>query len=689
MSRISPSCLQPARVARRHLQSLFVTTIAATLRRALFAFMKQTLLLLSLLVSAIISACAACAAEPAPKFELPGGSQGEWREGMIKKLYAKPYPPQGAWHYVGRALSAYWTGDRATGDKAVAGLKEHVLTEKSRKDKAKFEDGFHWQAYQLARIVFLFGREGVFKPGSMGADAEKTARELMWTWFSTRADKALVAPAHDWWYWGSENHHLQMWASLWGSACVLAGDPDYRERPLAGGWRAADYKKGFDEYFKRWFRNRGTRGLFVECNSPTYAKYSVGVMFNFVDFSDDPGLRRLARSFLDLYWARWALEQQDGKRAGSRHRSYAGSPSILGESITNTAECFFEIARPPDIKKQSVHPGMWCAATTTYTPPALVREVAARRDELGDYQIVSRQPGRRDPAFPDAVRFVDDPRHPMTGGTHGANAVDPQCRSMLRKTFATPAFILGTTMVPALPREAWTAISGQNRWDGVVFSGKDAQGRDGLRIFTQPQRPKNGSLYNTHWSVMERGVVIFQRLKESNAKGARMFFSAGLKREEHAKSGWIFVEAPAAYAAVKVCDGRWKWEADSRAYWREENDFKPGLGEWLAPEKEFSPVILEVVAKTACPDFDVFKKRILENKLRVTRDRVEYASTLQARETPVALTLFHDFSKSPLIGGKPVNYEPPEVFAGPVLQGDFGGKSVTLRAFGKTCAFGF
>ncbi|MCX6967287.1 MAG: hypothetical protein NTZ46_05805 [Verrucomicrobia bacterium] len=629
--------------------------------------MKHLLLILACSLSGL-SMCAADAPLAKPPFTPAVGAQGQRREEVMKELAKNPYPKTGGWHFVGKALASYWVGKSADGDAAILAMKSQAEDAGGGGE----EMGFHWKAFQIARIVFLFGREGVFAPGRMSPEAEKTAKELLWAWLEPRGRAVLVEPSKDWWIWGSENHHLQAWFSMWGALSVLDRDPAYVGRIFADGMTLPQLKKGCNEYFKRWIRNRATRGLFVECGS-TYAKYSLSGFYNFVDFADDPELRGLAKQFLDLCWTQWALEQIDGMRAGSRHRIYPGEGSERQGAATETAAYHFG-----GIGKNSMHPSVWCAATSSYTPPALVQEIVHRRAELGNYQITSRQPGLLDASSPAVENFVEDPKYPMYQ-PGGITKLDPACPSMLRRTYATPGFILGATMLPALPFTAWAAISSQNRWDGVLFTGKDSP-----RIFVQPKRPAKGSLYNTQWSVMDQGVLIIQRLKMSKAANtSRIFFSQNLPRTE--KNGWIFVEAQDAYAAVKVAEGGWKWEPDSAEYWREVGKFKPRLGEWLAPEKEFAPIVFEVVPKKAFPGFAAFQNAITSNRLTQGVGRLDYTSVFYK----TTLTLFTDYKQPPLIGGKPVNFETPMSFDGPVLQSEFGGATVQLKAFGQKYIFSF
>jgi hypothetical protein len=147
------------------------------------------------------------------------------------------------------------------------------------------------------------------------------------------------------------------------------------------------------------------------------------------------------------------------------------------------------------------------------------------------------------------------------------------------------------------------------------------------------------------------------------------------------------VEAQDAYAAVKVIDGAWKWEPDDVTYWREDQrrSFKPGLGLWLAPRKEFSPVILEAVPKNGYPSFAAFQEAVLHDSLTRSANRVDYSSAFYH----TTVTLFTDFKQPPQIDGKAIDFESPMSFAGGVLQSSFGGHEVKLHVFHRDYLFAF
>jgi hypothetical protein len=587
----------------------------------------------------------------------------------MRRLHTRPYPETGPWHFVGQALGSYWVGDSAAGDLAIENLAAQAATPETSGGE---ESGFHWQAFQIARIVLLFGAHGSYHPGVMAAKEESLAKALLWSWVEPRARLVLTEADKDWWVWGSENHHLQAWFSLWSSLAVFDADPEYASRKFADGSSVPELKKAFDQYFKRWIKNRATRGLLVECNSPTYVKYSLSGFYNLVDFADDPELRRLATQFLDLVWAQWALEQIDGVRGGSRHRCYQGEGSVLGATAANLAWFHFGVG-----EAASAHPSSWCTATSSYAPPDLIVRLVHERASLGAYEITSRQPGLADPAAPASANYVDDPKYPLFV-KQGLYTLDPACRSMLRRTYATESFVIGSTMIPALTLDKWTAISSQNRLDGILFAGPGTP-----RIFVQPKKPAAGSAYNAQWAVQHKGVLLVQKLPF--AKGVsdqRVWISNRLATEE--KAGWVFAKAAEAYVAIKVAHGEISWEEDSPSTWRNPRAFVD-LGRWLVPKDSSAPILFEVAPKSGYPEFAAFQEEILRNPFRETAGALEYQSA-QYRTT---LTLFEDGRHLPLIDGETVRYEPSSCFSGEVLQGEFGSSTVTLKVFGQEHVFDF
>ena len=189
-------------------------------------------------------------------------------------------------------------------------------------------------------------------------------------------------------------------------------------------------------------------------------------------------------------------------------------------------------------------------------------------------------------------------------------------------------------------------------------------------------------MYNAQWSVQKKGVLIVQRLKTSNAHGQRIWFDHSLRRTQ--RDGWVFAQAPRAYAAVRVVEGGTAWEPDTVQQHRE-NKGPSDRGLWLACRDEFSPVILEVVRKCEWPSFETFQASMLRNPLVWHERRLDY----QSLSYGVRLTLFADYSSPPLVDGKHVDYRPAMVYGSPFLQSNFGSGVVTIRSGSRSAVLDF
>lgn len=580
---------------------------------------------------------------------------------------AKPYPPDGLWHTTDFALAAYWLDKRTKeADTAILASREKEFPESLKKGD------FHWNACLFERICFLFGKSSRYFPGRMDPVAEEAVMDMLWQWAAPRCRLEMTLPERDWWQWGSENHHAQAWSSFWGAAHLFAQNDTYKNRRYDDGSTPAEMAAAFDGYFKRFARERASKGLLVECNSG-YNKYTLGGWYNIADFSEDPVLRNRMAMLLDLYWADWAVEQIGGVRGGSRHRCYPGTDSTAGTSMDGVSWFHFGLGTP-----ESHHPSAMCAATTFWRPSRIVSDLASDVAGRGEYEYLSRRPGLAEvPKMPGApVNYMTDKNNPFFS-ERGVTCLMPQGGGLLRYSWCTPDFILGTSMVGARPKEDWAATSSQNRWEGVIFAGHPT-----ARIFVQSPTPAHGSVYNANWSVQKRGTLIVQRLKDSNAKGQRIWFDASLHRVEH--DGWIFTEAPEAFAAVRVINGTTAWEPDSTGQHHEKKG-ATDTGEWLKCTEEFSPVIIDVVRKSACPDFAEFQRATLANPLRWENNRLDYTS----RANNTTLSLFADYSQPPLIDGRPVDYSPGRVYDSPFITSDFGSGLVTIQKDGEKLLLDF
>jgi hypothetical protein len=180
---------------------------------------------------------------------------------------------------------------------------------------------------------------------------------------------------------------------------------------------------------------------------------------------------------------------------------------------------------------------------------------------------------------------------------------------------------------------------------------------------------------NAQWSVQSKGSLITQKLKYHRG-GAEMIIwmsNDGLSVPVE-EDGIIFVEAENAYAGIKVVQGGFKWrQTPFIANTGENHSRSTPEGKTMILNNEYSPVILEVMAKSDVSNFDAFKVKMKKAQSKMNNTLLEY-TTIYGDQ----ITLDTSFEKTPTINGKPVSYAPKKVFESPFLNANWNSGIVTI-----------
>lgn len=590
--------------------------------------------------------------------ERPKDEVSQRQDSAMVELLDNPIPKESPiWMHENFATAAYMLNrEMRKADQGILTIRNEFFTDEMARD---VEAGFHWHAYILERLYWMFSSESKYFPGRMSIEAESAILNMLWEWSSSHCIADFAKPDRALWVWGSENHQLQAWVSYWGAAHIFKKHPKYKKHTYSDGSTPEQMAKAFDEYFKAYIRGRATRGLMVEIASPTYAKYSLNTIYNLADFAEDVVLKKMAGDYLNLYWTEWAIEQIDGIRGGSRHRCYPGSKSIIQSGADEFAWYHFGIGRT----ERSKAPGNMCMLTTYWRPNEIVINLVHNHHYAGDYAYISRCYGLKSDEEPTSYFGQKSPIYKF----------DTENGGYLRYSWITPVYIMGITMQDAFSPEKWNNVSSQNRWHGLIFAGNYT-----ARIFTQPDKPERGSVYDAEWGVQNRGVMILQRLPKSNASGQALWIDKTLSMIE--RDGWIFIEAPEAYTAIKIIHG------DIRKLCAQ--DYGAGIanaGFWLKLDDEFSPIIMEAAEKKQFTSFIEFQDLIIANPLTVEINKIKYES----KHHKTSLTLFSDYSALPLIDNNPINLKPLHLFESPFLRSVWGSGIVTINDGTKNREFNF
>ncbi len=533
-------------------------------------------------------------------------------------------------------------------------------------------DSFHWHAEIVMRLIEMYGSKGTVHAGRMSAETESLALEPIWQYAS---QAWLEKAAHDeksiWHHYGSENHHAMDFTINWHFAKLAKDRPEYRSRKYKDGSTVTQQYKAWSEYVVAYCRARARKSLCAEMRSDGYNTTLIKGFYNFYDFGE-PEVKKAAGLFLDLYFAYWAEEQIDGHMGGGASRLKGNNAFVMSRNGKNAALAWYYFGMGKAPEHLSGHD--IGALTSSYRPPVVVADIALDADGRGTYEIRQRAqglvfPGAEGSSFPVATAKEPPTQLRNDGG------------GIVRYSYCTPQFILGTPMVEARPNKDWAGISAQSRWQGVIFA------REGDPRIVPVVRPADNRVaFNSFWSVQSKGTLITQKLK-SHKGGAELivFISQRGLAEPVEKGDTVFIDGGTAYAAIRVPKGGWKWREGGLDYEAETGGQRKGpAGKVMQLNQEFAPVILEVMNQQQAGSFASFQKMVMANKPVMKDQLLSYRSIYGE-----ALTLDMSQQKVPTINDKPVDYAPKKVYDSPFLSSDYDSGVVTIRKGGRTRVLDF
>ena len=152
---------------------------------------------------------------------------------------------------------------------------------------------------------------------------------------------------------------------------------------------------------------------------------------------------------MTLAWALWAEQQIQGVNGGAKTRHYPVSAKAAENPLSAAA---WYVLGSDDLPKPKRPPSS-AFLSSTWKIPDVVMDIAFDVSGRGTYETIQRKPGLR-PAK------EMEPRYKIH--------IAPNAPALVRYTYATPDFIMGSLFCDALPSEAWNNISSQNRWHGAI-----------------------------------------------------------------------------------------------------------------------------------------------------------------------------------------------------------------------------
>lgn len=515
------------------------------------------------------------------------------------------------------------------------------------------DGGLHWSGNHWVRLHELFGSDSQYYPGLLSAEAESNIRELLWMWVSNKSplDDADVTANNTWRIRDSENHSAMQDQLCWGGAKILRRFEPYKSMTYNDGSTAGEQYEAWTQFLIQYLRERGKRGLFIEYHSNTYSKYTSQNFYNYYDLAEDPTLRALAGSVLDLFWADAALETLDDVVGGAGARF--ARPDDLNPDRNGYAPLMWYYYGKGQVR--SLHPGVMMLMTSGYRIPDVIMDIALDTAARGSYEYISRKPGLLLEGKENESRYW----------------VDYENNQILRYSYVTPDFIMGTHMFPNLPSARWSKISSQNRFHSAILK------TDSGFVQIVPQggaTTSNDRGYNEQWSIQKQGTLVTQKLRTSERIAEmRVYIPSGTGVTIEEVDGWIFIDTGHSHAGIRVATGGYQWQDAN----------------WIALTDEYSPVIIEVARSADYPGFAAFKAAALGSSLAVTGQ----TGSRQLEYTGLGSTgdfVFHmDTDQLPTIDGQPYNLTPDFTFKSPYINAEWPASKVFIEKDGRSLTLDF
>ena len=514
-------------------------------------------------------------------------------------------------------------------------------------------DSFYWSTDLWCRMLEFWGSRGSIKAGLITKEVEDKMYRLIWRYVQLYSSLAYVefANSNTWDIDGSENHHAMQFFTLWHFTKFLKDDPLYNDRTdTRDGTKLLELYNANNQYIKQWIVERAKKGLFVEMANEDYNTETLKGVYNCYDFGDK-GMQELAGNFLDLYWATWAQEQIAGVRGGSKARIYPLNSGIGNGPFRILSYFYMGNASLPT----TLFGNLYTFISGKYRLPLVVLDIALSASTRGSYEIRQRAPG----LAKDGLWYAPSYRLKQDDG------------GIVRYSYSTPDFILGTAHFGARKYKEWTMISSQNRWQGLILAGA-VNARIYPQCGTTTADPR--AAYNQHWSLQSKGCLITQKLPGDNTgnnfgyKSTQMgiFFSYEVKSSIAEKEGWAFLSYFGTYVAVKPVSGGYSWSDDIFYYKRPVK--------WMILNDDTSPVIMEVAQKKNYASFAEFQNKVLALSTSYEGKVLKHHSLYNED-----LIFYTDLSSLPRVNGQTINLLPNLVYDSPFIVSTFNSGLVEIR----------
>jgi hypothetical protein len=582
------------------------------------------------------------------------------------KKNGPPYTRNYSWSIINFASKVFLLKEKQFYHSANHALRENCSYYLNSQAARDHRDSFYWSAEELSRIVRFYGSHGTKTPSLLEPQTEDSIYKLMWAWSrnNSKSKESEIEISQSWKIHGSENHHIQKFSTCWNFAYLLQSHPDYKQRNYDDGATAQQHYEQWNLYAKTWICERAKKGLFVEIACGGYNTQTLKCLHSFYDFGDQK-LKHLAGQLLDLYWASWAQEQIDGIRGGFKTRTYQSRKSRSGyEFITRWAAFYFR-----DVQlDHHIRQADYTVLTSDYRLPKVVKDIYEQRPQQPSYEIIERRQGLVHEGY-----YSGSAPYAWLKNDGGG---------ILRYSYCTPEFILGSAIFEARDSADWAKISTQNRWHGLVL-----KGHQDARVYLQCKNTRdpreNIITFNQSWMLQKMGCLITQKLpldsisnsllkKNVDAEKLCIWWSqAGRQGELQKKEKWVFGNYSHTYVATHCVESSYTLHHEEGNRNKYSSDHG---GIWQMVDQEFAPVVLEVSPASKYSNFEQFMSACLQQKVILKNRELQYQSLDQ-----IHFSFDLDQKEVGKIHQQRIDLNPKRVFDSPFIQSIYNSGRILLQ----------
>ena len=553
-------------------------------------------------------------------------------------------------------------------------------------------DATYWAGEYHSAAVAKFGINGTVRKGALNREAELKMLEYMVSYlnFWSRLDHYEFSLKHQtYYYWNSENHWWQEIVTAWGYLLALKDDPDFKNTILHDGKTIQEHYDTTVFYMKEHMRQRVKKGFFTEISSGGYAGRMHNMYYTIYEISPDPDLRALASKTLDLWWVFWAEEQILGERGGGkvRHRRLRG---LLPYSDNHMTPAWYYLGIGPrdmeyikGLQDDSVIMAMnYMALLSDYRPAPIVEDILKDRESAPAYTITQRRVGRS--AGQDETVFSEvkraDPEKYENAGIEKHKFYDFENGGVLKYSWVSPNFILGTNMRPPYNAKAWVAGSAQGWWHGLLLRGDNPEYPERIVPTAIYPRDSMGEQYaiQSKTSFMTRKLNdVWSKVTDNSKFPMGVFLSKGLEDYTKFKGDFIFVDSPEVWAAVRAVESSF---VPSNETLQKKHKV---AGNFYRLTNDTQPIIIEVAEAGSYRSFEAFQEAVQNAQITYEDGAYHYASLSGDR-----FSMFDDRS-APQVNNQVINYAPSQAYDSRYISSVWDSGIVTITAGGETHVLDF